>query len=76
MTTPQNENAASKIASFIVSGLEKIEAQSQSPDTIKLAQNIRLSGIARMKGEDHSYQPDNQFRHRYPFMPKYPGLVR
>ena len=75
MTTPQHENAAGKIASFIISGLDKIQAQSQSADTIDLAENIGLSGTARIKGEDHSYQPDTQFRHRYPFMPKQPGLA-
>lgn len=75
MKTAQHENTAMEITHHIDFGLEKIRAQSQSPDTMKLARNIKPSGVAYLEGEDCSYEPDAQFRLRYPFMLKYPDLA-
>ena len=71
----QQESIAAKIGRFISAGLDKIEAQSQNPDTVKLAQSIGPLGTAHMKGKGCSYQPDNQFRLEYSSMPTYPGVV-
>ena len=66
---------AVKIGHFISAGLDKIETESQNPDTIRLAQSIRVLATGSRKGKDCPYQPDAQFRHEYSLMPKCPGVV-
>ena len=72
---PQHEYPTAKILRLICSGLDKIEAQSQNPDTIKLARSIEPSGAADIEGEDCVYQPSSQFRLSCPSPAKYSGVA-